>query len=312
MAAIEVKALSATAFAPTPVDDATRRAVLTSVRRLLRVHRLQFPLPRALTRDRLASVDRRHLRFGHKADGSRQLLAFLPIGAFFLDRNEKVLRLDKQGSTLGTVFDGEWLPKTGMFWAFDLLASRGECETLVPFDKREAKRIGTIKDLNRPYLKNKPWHKQVNAVALLPDGFEADGIILMDDREPWMSTKILKWKPQPTLDVYWEAGDGKTVHVWYEGQDGKKAPLWLADGHRTHDALVPERLRETVQNKPSSLVAEVALQDGRWTLIGFRPDKPKANYWTVVEETMQVALDNITLDALIDQLSPGSKRTRTS
>lgn len=316
------------------VDDQIKEQVLSRLHYLFGC-KMNLPLPRALNRHRLKQIHPSSVLFGHKADGERFLLALLHLGAFMVDRSKEVYRiqgLSQKGFSLYYVVDGEWMKDVQKFLAFDALIRAGQKLFLQPFAKREAQLYSTCCEMRRcigsdMHVEHKPWFR-LTAVTAMPPLEKCDGLILMDTREPWMSKRpdvaVLKHKPSPTIDVYFqeEKQESDTKEQRDEEKRQEADPLsspnplrrtlsvWYEDAVGQRQVLEKQKVEIVCDVPTGCRVVELQWNGKNWVFFKFRPDRMTANYCSVIEETVLLAQDNLTLDDLLQVFAPAHKRKR--
>lgn len=157
---------------------------------------------------------------------------------------------------------------------------------------------------------------------------QIDGQICMSNRQPYLSSHVstlVKVKEHDTVDVFAALDDvtvtddkglsQSQIRVWYLDKDNKERIPFTDTGRiAISDALLEEARRES-KSKVCCCECLYDRERGVWRVYKPRPDKPHANYYAVVKETLELAQKPITMDMIkakfAEQHAHRAKRKRT-
>ena len=287
-----------------------------------------------------------------KLEGVRRLYIHSVHGQFLVDRAHQVVRLaaleqpeTETADGCHSVLDGEYMAD-GHLYIFDALVVRGQVLLDRPFRERYAHAAAFVANHTSTTLHMKRFYPIVDCRALLDachldahvlrvdaeavsvagagagagTGVRAlaDGLILMDQEAPYLTTSpfaLLKWKCAHTVDVLVDlrmlcTRDGvphrasrvRTYYWEYSVFHGRSRPVFFASCRTT---TAQRRLLWKAARAHGTqyvLCVECAHGPGGWTIVRPRLDKTRSNAARTVRDTLQLVAEALSFQDLRELL----------
>lgn len=271
--------------------------------------RMPAPNPVSLMRKDLPRLRREPYLVSQKLDGTRYLLllgsnentgdpyAFLIDRAFHMYRIEAHVRpgchITDEDLQQGTLIDGE-LMTADSFVAFDIVSDCGvDCKTLSYTARLERLRaLAARVRVDPARLSVKPC-VPLSEIHTLRSSWQTDGLIFMpiqDHIGTGMHRRMLKWKPQHTIDFWMTSTDGDP-ELFYSSKQGL-APIQAL--RLELGACDPDVARR------APCVVECSCEDGKSVdVLAVRPDKTEPNFERTVRLTLKNVQERITYEELV-------------
>lgn len=300
------------------------------------------PFPRALTRELLDKIDWKNMKWSPKIDGTRALLMCCNRGLFLVDRHFDFymlpfkVYLQKEWARV-TLLDVELKAFKNEFKAafgLDIISYLGVPLLHKPRKDRYALLPDIILQISGMLqivsaelsLMFKEFYpigsvREMRGTWKITDQLyvETDGVICISDNEPYLSSSLdtlVKIKPHNTVDVFADVDDIQFSHgighirVWYLDKDNKEIIPFTSKGRVFVSSDVISELSSMAQ---SEVVCECGYdsKSQTWSAIKPRPDKPKANYYAVVKETLQLAENPVTCEMVKSRLKSSDDFKKT-
>lgn len=152
-----------------------------------------------------------------------------------------------------------------------------------------------------------PRSKILQLPTILPTGVGCDGLVFTSLGDPGVgrTSRVLKWKPNPTIDVMVGCGDGTgTIYVTDRGKTIEANKALIA--HHRHECLCLTAqhnvLLEWAQEQQAPSIMECSLEHDHGTFFLFpltrRLDKTTPNSVTTVLSTLHRVIENVTIDEI--------------
>lgn len=276
------------------------------------------PTPVSLERKHIGNLANTHL-VAEKNDGERCLLLVgLPENKHedsyivLINRSRKLTALARTADAIpvetyfstpgqvqnidlcnGTLLDGEWMPDRS-FVVFDCVAAGGyDTKPMKSFHNR-MRIAGACCRALQPFLtcRVKAFRPMDERMSILenPRG-PADGLVLMPKDEIVRTGRhetMFKWKlaEKCTIDLVWHAGK----EFCAVGDQGEPVAATMEVGGVS---LVPPVPPTPLVSGMVYEIAPTTAADGKWKIVGPRPDKVAANHVVTIRRTLRTIRDNI-------------------
>jgi hypothetical protein len=256
-----------------------------------------------------ATLEKKDLRTIHtgytltdKVDGTRMFLIINNGTVELMGKNMIKQYVCKEKHITGCLLDGEYMPETKEFLAFDLLYFKGEncCERNL--EQRHVLLDKVITGLDLEFIKAKKFYYStkplisISFVEYTEDLFKTakkiwidknlnynlDGLIFTPINSAYNKyMKTFKWKEIVTIDVLVRVYDGK-AHMY--GKDRQR--------------IVPISQTVDLPYLTDNKIYEFRKYNGKWLLDRERPDKQYPNSILTIKSAMKAIQQNISIDNL--------------
>lgn len=243
--------------------------------------------PKTLEKENMHMLSKKYM-VTDKADGKRMFLFYSKIGCFLIDNQLHAFPYHSTGPH-GTLLDGEYVD--GKFLAFDCLFYKG-----VDIRKQYLpERLECLKVLNiesKIFLdikeSNDLWNNRFNF------SYDLDGLIFTP-LEQGYNGNILKWKNEPTMDVY--INDNYELFCW-SGKD--KSNVLISSFFKPTNVV---QSLDIIQ-KDKNAIIEIGYNhtDNVWIQKCIRNDKTKPNALLTIQGVIKAITEKITIDDILQFL----------
>lgn len=269
------------------INDISEKDVIEYYHNLVKSNRFIGNQPKTLNREHFPYLIKNSYSVTDKADGERMFLFIKDSETQFLvNKKLNTIPIKLQTGLKNTIIDGEFLPMSNKFFAFDILFHNGK-------DVRSnnlTKRYGILSNIRLPgtFFKVKKFYFDDifnKSVELWKNKnkfqYNLDGLIFTPVNEPYnYKTNTYKWKDQVTLDVRFRNDE------FFVRNKDKDVNL------KNHTKF---NLKHKIKAKNDSII-EIVYENDEWKLFKERTDKLQPNALLTALGVIKAIEQNITLE----------------
>jgi hypothetical protein len=238
----------------------------------------------------------KHKAISVKIDGFHKILFFCETGTYSCSPSLNINKINNVNFSKCTIVESEYISSTNQFFCFDILIYENNNVKNIDFEERYNYLKDFISNINIDNILYKEWyfpdkncdlHEIINNNKLPIDGLMFQSVTNYDD-------DIYKWKPSEnlTLDFYLQlTTDGKYDVYIFKSRILHKMEIKISD-----NIILLEDLHKKI------VECRYVFENNSWEPIKVRYDKINPNSYEVVQNTMEILKNPLTLDDVINNL----------
>ena len=246
-----------------------------------------------------------------KIDGFHKILYFCNTGVYSCSPSLNITKISDINTKTFTVVECEYIPSTNQFFGFDVLIHKNNDVRCCSFEKRYNLLCNFLNQINIEFIIFKKWYFPGNQydifqlinnkISLLNSKCSVEGgdLLLPVDGLIFQSLgnydeDIYKWKSPEnlTIDFYLQLG----INDIYEVYVFKSKLLYKVDIKISGKSTLPGELHKKI------VECKWVPEQNYWEPVKIRDDKLNPNSYEVVQSTIKLLKNPITLDNIICNL----------
>jgi len=274
-----------------------RIMVSTNLNKLLNDNHDHIILPSIVNRPKILTdlKDIKNKAISVKIDGLHKILYFCKTGTYSCSPSLNITKINNIITETSTIIECEYIPSINRFFGFDIMIHKNNDVRNISFKERYNLLCEFITQISSETIISKHWYfpGNQNNIAQIIDNNEIpiDGLIFQSIDH--YNDNIYKWKSPEnlTLDFYLQLG----INGMYEVYVFKFNRLHKINIKISGNTILEELHKKIVECKYNQ-------QKDYWEPLKIRNDKIRPNSYQVMQNTIELLKDPITLADIINTL----------